>query len=269
MTIRNDIPITEDLIAAHGLKPDEYQRILDLIDAWQHENLLRPSRNAPDLYVMKLMLKGLKPGTIAIKLASARTLYAALTWAGAVERDPFKGVKGPPDLEAPWDKRRPYTEEEVSRLLTKSRAVDRVLVLLGAHAGLRVAEAVDLLWTDVDLDARELKVRHGKAGRPRTVAVSAGLARALADLQAITSRDRVLGYTTTTRARARMRRLAFRALVPYRGVHALRHACGTRMAREKGLEAAQHHLGHQNLATTQVYAKWNQDEIRSTVGAWE
>ena len=31
MTIRNDIPITEDLIAAHGLKPDEYQRILELI----------------------------------------------------------------------------------------------------------------------------------------------------------------------------------------------------------------------------------------------
>lgn len=31
MTIRNDIAITEDLIAAHGLKPDEYQRILDLI----------------------------------------------------------------------------------------------------------------------------------------------------------------------------------------------------------------------------------------------
>ncbi len=31
MTIKNDIEITEDLIAAHGLKPDEYQRILDLI----------------------------------------------------------------------------------------------------------------------------------------------------------------------------------------------------------------------------------------------
>ncbi len=31
MTIPNDIPITPDLIAAHGLKPDEYQRILDLI----------------------------------------------------------------------------------------------------------------------------------------------------------------------------------------------------------------------------------------------
>ncbi|MCO6407958.1 phosphoribosylformylglycinamidine synthase subunit PurL [Hoeflea alexandrii] len=31
MSIPNIIPITEDLIAAHGLKPDEYQRILDLI----------------------------------------------------------------------------------------------------------------------------------------------------------------------------------------------------------------------------------------------
>ncbi|EDQ33458.1 phosphoribosylformylglycinamidine synthase II [Hoeflea phototrophica DFL-43] len=31
MTIPNTVAITEDLIAAHGLKPDEYQRILDLI----------------------------------------------------------------------------------------------------------------------------------------------------------------------------------------------------------------------------------------------
>ncbi len=30
-SIRNDYPITPELIAAHGLKPDEYQRILDLI----------------------------------------------------------------------------------------------------------------------------------------------------------------------------------------------------------------------------------------------
>ena len=31
MTVSNSRPITPDLIAAHGLKPDEYQRILDLI----------------------------------------------------------------------------------------------------------------------------------------------------------------------------------------------------------------------------------------------
>ena len=31
MTVSNTRPITPDLVAAHGLKPDEYQRILDLI----------------------------------------------------------------------------------------------------------------------------------------------------------------------------------------------------------------------------------------------
>src|SRR6187399_3542046 len=31
MTISNSVPITPELIASHGLKPDEYQRILDLI----------------------------------------------------------------------------------------------------------------------------------------------------------------------------------------------------------------------------------------------
>jgi len=31
MSIPNSVPITDELIAAHGLKPDEYQRILDLI----------------------------------------------------------------------------------------------------------------------------------------------------------------------------------------------------------------------------------------------
>ena len=31
MTIPNEVKITDDMIAAHGLKPDEYQRILDLI----------------------------------------------------------------------------------------------------------------------------------------------------------------------------------------------------------------------------------------------
>ncbi|MGO7830515.1 hypothetical protein ACC690_38220, partial [Rhizobium johnstonii] len=31
MTIPNTIPITPELIASHGMKQDEYQRILDLI----------------------------------------------------------------------------------------------------------------------------------------------------------------------------------------------------------------------------------------------
>ena len=245
-----------------------YRRgVLDLLERWPHENLLRPTRNAPDLYVMRLMLADLKPGTIAVKLGAAKLLYKTLRWAGATTADPFSDVKAPKDDTPAWEKRKPYTFEEIQQLRAKARPVDHTLILLGAHAGLRVAEMVDLVWSDVDLSAGELVVRHGKGGKRRTVHLSPGLRRALERLPR--SNARVLGFTSTSRARARMRRLTFRALVPYRGVHALRHTCGTRMARELGLEAAQHHLGHANLATTQVYAKWSDTQTKDAVGGWE
>ena len=245
-----------------------YKRgVLDLLEHWQGENLLRPSRNAPDLFVMQLMLADRKPGTIAVKLGACKVLYKALRWAGATTLDPFADVKPPKDDTPAWEKRRPYTFDEIQAMRAKAKPIDTVIVLLGAHAGLRVAEMVDLLWTDVDLDAGELVVRKGKGGKRRTVHLSPGLTSVLSALPRRNAR--VLGFTSTSRARARMRRLTFRALIPYRGIHALRHSCGTRLARERGLEAAQHHLGHANLATTQVYAKWSDTQTKDAIGGWE
>ena len=57
--------------------------------------------------------------------------------------------------------------------------------------------------------------------------------------------------------------------IPYRGIHALRHTCGTRLVRETGnLEMAARHLGHSSIETTRVYAKWSDEGLNSTVGGW-
>ncbi len=266
-------------LSRHTLRA--YRRgVLDVLEAWRGENLLRPRRNAADLYVLGLTLKDragnviadakgapvpLAPGSVAVKLAAARLLFKALAWADATSKDPFEDVRAPEDTTPAWEKRRPYEAEEVSKLLARAKPKDRALVLLGAHAGMRISEMIALEWRDVDLDAGTLYVRHGKGGKPGTVFMSAALIEALHALP----RDAatVLGFGDT-RARRRLRRLAFRACVKYRGVHALRHTCGTRLARERGLEAAQHHLRHQNIATTQVYAKWNQDDLRQAVRGW-
>ena len=37
MTLPNDIVITPQLVADHGLKPDEYQKILDLLGRTQQQ----------------------------------------------------------------------------------------------------------------------------------------------------------------------------------------------------------------------------------------
>ncbi len=78
-------------------------------------------------------------------------------------------------------------------------------------------------------------------------------------------------------ARERIKRLAAAARlpdaeeagIPYRGIHALRHTCGTRLVRETGnLEMAARHLGHSSIETTRVYAKWSDEGLNSTVGGW-
>ncbi|MDZ7707118.1 MAG: hypothetical protein U5J97_04330 [Trueperaceae bacterium] len=82
--------------------------------------------------------------------------------------------------------------------------------------------------------------------------------------------ERVFTFGTTQRAYERVRRVAYKALLGKgKGVHALRHYCGTRTAADLGLEAAQQHLRHSNLATTQTYAKWrDRIKIKEQVEQW-
>lgn len=256
-----------------------YKRgVLDLLDAWQGENLLRPTRNAADLYVATLADRKhangepvYKPGTIRLKIAAARALYRALRWAGATTLRPFEDVTLPNDPTAAWDKRQPYTHEEVEAMLRKANTTDTAIILLGAHAGLRVSEIVALEWRDVDFDAGNVKVRVGKGGKEGTVPLSGSTIRALQALRAEAPQsDRVFPFSTTQRAYDRVRRVAYRALLGKgKGVHALRHYCGTRTADEQGLEAAQQLLRHSNLSTTQTYAKWrDRIKIKEMVEQW-
>jgi integrase/recombinase XerC len=247
-----------------------YRRgVKDLVEAWQGENLLRPTRNAPDLYVTMLDER-LKPGTIRVKVAAARALYRALRWANATDERPFEDLDLPTDPTPAWEKREPYTEEEIERLLDKAGPVNRAIVLLGAHAGLRASEIVNLEWSDVDMEAGTLHVRSGKGGKAGTVALSASTVNALRDLKPYSDGPGVLGFDTTQNAYERIRRLSRRALLGKgKGLHALRHYCGTRIASELGLEAAQQHLRHSNMATTQVYAKWKDRlPIKEAVSSW-
>jgi len=109
-----------------------------------------------------------------------RGLYSALRWCRAVLLDPFADVRLPHDPTPRWEKRLPYDDDEGAALpRAASDPYDRALVLLGAHAGLRARECVDLRRADLTLSRRNLVVRHGKGNKARTVAMSASLKQAL------------------------------------------------------------------------------------------
>lgn len=269
--------LTEAYLVLHGRSGakvsehtiDNYSRgIHTLLEHWHGENILRPARDAAREYVRRLEIEGLAPGSVRIKLASARVLYKALRWASATDAAPFLDVKAAKDGTAPEDKRQAYKEEEVQAMLARADELDAALVLLGGHGGLRIAEILALRWTDVNLTAGRLHVRSGKGRKERNVRTSTPLIDALQRLKATTAGEYVIRFRTGNRARQRIERLCELAGIEYKGIHSLRHYCGTRLYQATGdIRLPQKHLGHSSSTTTQIYAKMDTRALESSIAA--
>ena len=272
--------LTEAYIVTKGRKKaktaastlEAYKRGVErLLKVWTDESLLRPSRDAGDRYVTALQVgrggeKPLDPGTIQVRLAAARALYKALRWSGATSATPFDDVSAPASATAPEDRRMAYQEDDIDRLLRVSDDLDAVIVTLGAEAGLRVSEMLDLTWSDVDLDARRLKVRNGKGSKKRTVDLSDNVLDALTSwkLRSAGQPDEyVLPLRTASGVRYRLKVLCRTAGVGYLGVHSLRHHCGTWLYRasKNDLNVPRKHLGHADITTTTIYAQMDRSTI--------
>jgi integrase len=250
----------------HTLKAHK-KSISLLLEAWQGENLLRPSRNAGVMWVRSLEDEGKSPATVRVRLAGAKLLYKALKWSGVSEAVPFDDVRAVRDKTAPWDKRQPYSQEDLEKLIRGAKPVDRVMVLLGAHAGLRISEMCALEWAEVNLETKSIVVKKGKGGKKRRVTMSDSLRDALRELGGSTGKVLPFGIY---RARERLQNLCKRCGVEYKSVHSLRHYSGTRLTKEHGgnLLPAAEHLGHSSLDTARIYGKWASDELKKSVGNW-
>lgn len=225
--------------------------------------VLDPNPDLGATYLRSLERAGKSPATVNNRRAAAGALYRALRWSTATTADPFRDVPAVRDPTARHEKRRPYSPRDMERMLAAADASERRMLQLGARGGLRVAEMARLDWKDVDLPARKLRVVMGKGGKTRTVDIYHGLQ---AELDAVPAEDRtgpVLPWRRPESIRARLERVCDRAGVTYLGVHSLRHYCGTELYRLTGrLDVAQQQLGHSNIATTQVYAKWADEMSR-------
>lgn len=260
------------------------QGIRALLAAWSATPLLTATSNDAALWLRRLTgrpdketgaVRQAKASTLVRYRAAGRVLYSALRWAGATTVDPFADARVASDPTPVDERRKPYDPDAVERLIAQATAEDRVLVLLAAHAGLRVQEALDLTWPDINLDSGQLTIVAGKGGKRRTVAMSASLVDALRNLKqtgphAIGEHTRyVLPYRTAISARRRLQVLCKRAGVTYIGMHSLRHSAGTRLYSETGdLDTTAHHLGHASIETTRIYAKWSDKTLKKTLAAW-
>ena len=160
-----------------------------LLAAFVEVTLLHPEHGAANAWIRSLEEAGLQPATVRARKAAASAFYKALRWAGATDADPFADVHVAADPVAPWDKRTPYEDADVNRLVAYARThvehrATGLVVLLGADAGLRASEMCALRWRDVNLRQNRLTVENGKGGKMRRVDISPRLAKYCAEYRA-------------------------------------------------------------------------------------
>lgn len=142
---------------------------------------------------------------------------------------------------------------------------NRALIAVMYGAGLRLAEALALRPTDVNLDAGSIRILHGKGDKARTVGIDEGalvhVARWMDTRRTLGIRGRVLmctldgGPLSPRYVRAMLARAAVRAGVDKRvHPHGLRHTHAAELeASGFTVSEIQQQLGHASLNTTAVY----------------
>lgn len=208
------------------------------------------------------------PRTLRRRMACLRGFYKDLVRTGAIEHSPFVGLEM--QLPRPRSLPRTLTRAETRRLADAAWARCRgsraplderafpAAVLLLISVGLRVGELVQLRGEDFDAESGALRVR-GKGRRERCVFVVDGRLRALmARLAGRPGAQTLFGgeVLSTQSTRRALRRFAEEACVG-RPVtpHMLRHTCATLLLEDGvDLRFLQRLLGHENIATTAIYA---------------
>ncbi len=276
----------ETTFAAHVLPRLGNRLVADLtaetIRRWHHALAAAPARLRSGAGGKRNVREAATPDAQRARRATANgvlvLLKAALNLA-------FREGKVPSD--AAWRRVRPFqkvaaarvrylADAEAVRLVNACPADLRALVTAALLTGCRYAELAALRPGDIDLGAGVLVVREAKAGRPRSVVLTAEAVALFRPL--VAGRDaavpilaRADGGGWTKGAAARPLREACRAagITPGIGFHVLRHTHASRLAQAgvpMAVIAAQ--LGHSSVKITeQHYAHLSPGYVAETIRA--
>lgn len=236
-------------------------------------------------YLGHLTTEGYARRTTGRKLSAIRRYFGWAVRLGRLGLDPTLEVSGPKaegrlprivpkaELEVMLDGSRPALDDDQPGRRSRDDAI--VEVLYGS--GVRVSELCGLTLSDLDLAQGRITV-WGKGAKQRVVPLTAEAVDAVA-LYLDGHREALIGDGPTDQQvfvnlRGRpmtprdVRRILDRRAVRPTHPHALRHTFATHLLDGGAdLRTVQELLGHEGLATTQIYTHVSRERLRSTIAA--
>ena len=239
-----------------------------LMKEYQFDDLMQVNTSIVKSYIAHLKGKGIENRSINRKISALRTFYKYCLREGLVEKTPLTGIKA---LRQPKTLVKFVTETDINKVSYGDDADfahlrDHLLFELLYQTGMRQAELRGLRDADIDKMGMEVKI-HGKRNKERIVPLSREMILLVVQYQTVrdatfdAKADRLLlndrgGEMTPTYVYNKVHRLLEGVTtLKQKSPHVLRHTFATHLLDEgASLVAIQKLLGHQDLATTQVYA---------------
>ena len=230
------------------------------------------------LWVASRMQAGVKPQTIKRSLSSLRSFFRYMLMVGAVERNPMSLISNP---KVPHPLPAFLRPAEMDQLLDHTKFPetfagrrDHLILLTFYSCGLRISELCGMNVADVDLDRSELRVL-GKRNKHRVVPFGEELHAAFVAYlperaQYANAADPAFFISEKgprlSAEKVRQMVKSYLSLVTTqhkRTPHVLRHTFATAMLNAGAdLEAVKDLLGHESVATTQIYTHTTFEELR-------
>ena len=211
-------------------------------------------------WITSLMDKGMAPNTINRKLSSLRAYFKFLLKRGEVASDPLQKVTGP-------KKKKPLPA------FVKETEI-RMIIEMFYETGMRRAELIGLNDVDVDFSDSVIKVT-GKRNKQRLIPFDEELRHSMQEYlkarnEAIPVRSGAFFVGKTGKrlsqnvvAQVVRQNLSKVVTIKKRSPHVLRHTFATVMLNNGAdLDAIKELLGHESLATTEVYTHTTFEELK-------
>jgi integrase len=166
------------------------------------------------------------------------------------------------------NKRRYLTEDELAKLMKATRKGrygrrDATLILIMARHGLRVTEAIDLRWDQVDFAKGHLHVKRLKGGLDSVHTIQGDELRALRELNRQQKPQSAFVFTserggpmTRSNVAKMIQSAGNRSGLAHIHPHMLRHTCGHLLADAgRDTRRLQLWLGHSDIKHTAAYSQ--------------